>query len=135
LEIDSVEIIKINPNHHDERGIISDVLVHEEIEHVTIITSHKGVERGNHFHKETIQWAYLYSGRLEAITQENEEDVVVSILEPGDLIKTDKLEKHALYALEDSVFFVFTKGPRGGQNYEEDTYRLTEPLRNSINKK
>jgi len=34
--------------------------------------------------------------------------------------------------LEDSLFLVFTRGPRGGQDYESDTYRLTKPLRESL---
>ena len=130
-----MEITRISPNHKDERGLITDILVHEEIEHVTVITSLKGVERGNHFHKETVQWVYLYSGKLEALTQEGEGEVIATVLMPGDLIKTDKLEKHALYAIEDSVFFVFTRGPRGGKDYEEDTYRLEQPLRNIFTKK
>ena len=127
-----MEITKISPNHQDDRGLITDILVHEEIEHVTVISSLKGVERGNHFHKETVQWVYLYSGKLEALTQWKKEEVVATVLMPGDLIKTDKFEKHALYAMEDSVFFVFTKGPRGGKDYEEDTYRLEQPLRNNF---
>jgi hypothetical protein len=47
---------------------------------------------------------------------------------PGDLLKTEALEKHSLKTLEDSIFYVFTKGPRGGENYENDTYRLDKPL-------
>ena len=54
--------------------------------------------------------------------------VVSCILEPGDLLKTEALEKHSLKMLEESIFYVFTKGPRGGDNYENDTYRLDKPL-------
>jgi dTDP-4-dehydrorhamnose 3,5-epimerase-like enzyme len=113
----------------DERGEIKDILYNEPVEHITVITSKAGVTRGNHFHKETIQWVYLHSGKIKSLTKKENEDVVSSILEPGDLLKTDKLEQHALQALEDSVFFVFTKGPRGGEDYESDTYRLEEPLK------
>ena len=38
------------------------------------------------------------------------------------------LEHHAVHALEDSVFMVFTRGPRGGDDYESDTFRLETPL-------
>ena len=37
-------------------------------------------------------------------------------------------DPHAWKALEDSECLVFTRGPRSGENYEEDTYRLDTPL-------
>ena len=123
-----MEIKKLEANLQDERGLIKDILFNEPINHVTVITSVKGVVRGNHLHKKTIQWIYLYSGKLKSLTQNEGEEVISRILEPGDLLKTGKCEKHALHALEDSVFFVFTRGPRGGKNYESDTFRLEKPL-------
>ncbi|MBI4056647.1 MAG: cupin domain-containing protein [Elusimicrobia bacterium] len=115
--------------HTDERGTITDILVREPIEHVTVITSRKGTHRGSHYHKQTMQWVYLIKGRMQLLTQSPEEPVVVSVLEPGDLALTPPLMRHAMIALEDSVFMVFTRGPRGGENYEDDTFRLPEPLR------
>jgi len=123
-----MKISKIVPNHSDERGIITDILYNVPVEHVTIITSAKGVVRGNHYHRDTIQWVYLMSGKIESLTQFKGEEVVSAVLEPGDLIMTDRMERHALKALDDSVFLVFTRGPRGGEDYESDTYRLDEPL-------
>lgn len=127
-----MEFRKIKAKKTDERGVIKDILYNEPIDHVTVITSDKGAVRGNHFHKETIQWVYCYSGKLKSLTQKGEEKVVCKILEEGDLLKTEKNEKHALQALEKAVFFVFTKGPRGGDDYEDDTYRLKTPLRDEI---
>jgi len=112
----------------DSRGVIKDILYNEPVDHITVITSAKGVVRGNHYHKQTIQWVYLYAGKLRSLTRKQDEDVVARVLEPGDLLVTDVLEEHALEALEDSVFFVFTRGPRGGEDYEDDTYRLDTPL-------
>lgn len=51
-----------------------------------------------------------------------------TILKKGGFTLVDKNEKHALQALEDSELMVFTKGPRGGKEYETDTYRLEVPL-------
>lgn len=123
-----MEIKRVNPSFQDERGIIQDILINEPIEHITVITSKKDVTRGNHFHKKTIQWVYVQSGKLNSLTQKENENVVSCILEPGDLLKTEALEKHSLKMLEESIFYVFTKGPRGGENYENDTYRLDKPL-------
>ena len=41
---------------------------------------------------------------------------------------TIPMEKHALVGLEDSEMLVFTEGPRGGKEYESDTFRLDNPL-------
>ena len=129
-----MEIKRVNPSFQDKRGVIQDILINEPIEHITVITSIKDVTRGNHFHKKTIQWVYVHSGKLKSLTQKENENVVSRILEPGDLIKTEALEKHSLKMLEDSIFYVFTKGPRGGDNYENDTYRLDKPLQDPSEK-
>jgi hypothetical protein len=50
------------------------------------------------------------------------------VLEIGDVITNEPYEEHAFQALEYSTFLVLTRGPRGGINYEDDTYRLTTPL-------
>jgi quercetin dioxygenase-like cupin family protein len=124
-----VEVRRLTPSFSDERGVIQDILVNEQIDHVTMITTVKGVVRGNHYHKDTVQWLYLLSGKLKYLAQKGDGDVTARILLPGDLLTTPAMEKHAVIALEESVFFVFTKGPRGGMNYEKDTYRLESPLK------
>tara|TARA_B100000315_G_scaffold74900_2_gene68628 strand:+ start:6443 stop:6835 length:393 start_codon:yes stop_codon:yes gene_type:complete len=123
-----MELKKIKPVFKDDRGNIIDILVNVPTEHVSIISSKKGAIRGNHFHKETIQWVYLHSGKLKSLTQNTGEEIISKIMIAGDLIRTEKLEKHSLTALEDSEFIVLTKGPRGGKNYENDTFRLKIPL-------
>ncbi|MBF0166118.1 MAG: cupin domain-containing protein [Alphaproteobacteria bacterium] len=116
-------------NFEDARGAIKDILFREPVDHVTVITSRAGVVRGNHYHNETVQWVYLASGSMKSLTRKGNGNVEVTALKPGDLILTEAGEQHALEALEDSTFFVFTRGPRGGQDYESDTFRLDEPLR------
>ena len=112
----------------DDRGTIKDVLIRQPIDAITIIRSKKGVVRGNHFHKDTTQWVYVQSGQLRSLTQKDNEPVVEQIVNPGDLLVAEPWEKHVLVAIEDSEFFVFTRGPRGGDSYEEDTFRLETPL-------
>ena len=55
------------------------------------------------------------------------EEVELQILEDGDMMESPPLERHALHALEDSVLLIITRGPRGGKNYEDDTFRV-DPL-------
>ena len=112
----------------DERGKITDILENEVIEYVTLITSKKGAVRGNHYHKESIQYTFVLKGSLKILAQIVEGEIETTIIKVGDLVFTPPMEKHALIALEDSELLVFTRGPRGGKNYEKDTYRLSEPL-------
>jgi dTDP-4-dehydrorhamnose 3,5-epimerase-like enzyme len=120
--------IKLSINHKDKRGLITDLLEKKMINAVTLITQKKGTVRGNHYHKKTIQWNYLLSGKIEVVGKKNGKNKKKIILKQGDLVVTDKKEAHAIKALIDSRFLVFTQGPRGGKDYENDTYRLKIPL-------
>ncbi|HEV7121679.1 MAG TPA: hypothetical protein VGN56_02515 [Candidatus Paceibacterota bacterium] len=116
-------------NFEDARGTIRDILTHTPIEHITIITCASGAVRGNHYHKETIQYDYVVSGRMKILSRPaGQERVEAVVAEAGTLVKHDLSEAHALIALEDSVFLSITEGTRGGDDYEKDTYRLDEPL-------
>ncbi|GAG02193.1 unnamed protein product [marine sediment metagenome] len=115
-------------SHKDERGEITDILLKENVQYVTLITSAQGATRGNHYHKETIQFVYILEGKIKLLSQMPGVPVVAVILQKGDLAVNEPMEGHAMVALEDSVFMVFTRGIRGGEDYEKDTYRLSEPL-------
>ena len=49
-------------------------------------------------------------------------------MKKGDLVVASKNESHAFKALKNSEFLVFTQGPRGGKEYENDTFRLKNPI-------
>ena len=105
-------------NFKDKRGVIIDLIEKTEINAVTYITQKKNSIRGNHYHKKTIQWNYLLSGKVILITQKKNKKIMKKIMKKGDLILTEKNEKHAIKALKSSEMLVFTKGPRGGKEYE-----------------
>ena len=112
----------------DSRGRIIDILTGEIIDSVTIISSRAGAVRGNHYHKESVQYTYVLKGRLKFYAQMPEGKIETTTLKAGDLVYTSPLERHAMVAEEDSEFLVLTRGPRSGQNYEKDTYRLSRSL-------
>jgi len=124
-----MQITKITASHSDDRGEIIDILRREDIEYVTIIHSRKGAVRGNHYHKDTFQFLYVLSGRLRVFSQMPGDEAKTVELATGDLILNIPEERHAFEALEDSSFLVMTRGPRGGEDYEADTYRLDVPLK------
>ena len=120
--------IRIKINHQDSRGVIVDLLEKKKINAITYITQKKGKIRGNHFHKKTIQWNYLIKGKIKIVTKKINRSVQEMILSRGDLVVTSSNESHAIKAIEYSEYLVFTQGPRGGKEYEKDTFRLSEPL-------
>lgn len=115
-------------DHEDDRGIITDLIEDQIINAVTYITINADSVRGNHYHKETTQWNYITKGKIKVVAQIGNEPVKEIILGKGDLSVTFPMEKHAFVGLEDSEMLVFTKGPRGGKEYETDTFRLEIPL-------
>ena len=120
--------IKLKYNHKDNRGYIKDLLENKKINSITLISQKKGKIRGNHFHKKTIQWNYLLSGKIIIYAKKKGQGIKKKILNKGDLVVTLKNESHAIKALKNSEFLVFTQGPRGGKEYETDTIRLKKPL-------
>ena len=120
--------IEISVAFEDTRGKIIDLLENETINAVTVITFRKGAARGNHYHEKTTQWNYLLSGKIKLVTQIPDKEAAETFMEPGDFTMTVPNERHALFALEDAKLMVFTKGPRGGKEYENDTFRLDKLL-------
>ena len=123
-----MKVFKISPAFSDARGEIIDILKNSVVEYATLITSKKGSVRANHFHKETFQYVYVLEGRMRIVGQMPGEPRQEVVLEKGDLIVNVPLERHAFEAIEDSTMLVLTRGPRGGDDYEKDTFRLDFPL-------
>jgi quercetin dioxygenase-like cupin family protein len=123
-----MKTIQTKINHQDARGTIIDLVEQQNINAVTVVSFTKDAIRGNHFHKKTTQWNYVTKGKIRLVTQIDEGTIEEKILLPGELAVTYPMEKHALAGLEDSEIIVFTEGPRGGKEYESDTFRLDKPL-------
>ena len=122
--------IKTKINYKDKRGVIMDLLEKKKINAVTFITQKKDKVRGNHFHKKTIQWNYLIKGKILIVAKKKNKEVKKMIITKGDLVVTSSNESHAIKAIQYSEYLVFTQGPRGGKEYENDTFRLKKPLIN-----
>lgn len=123
-----MEIIPLQPAFEDERGSITDLIGDDTINAVTLITFAKGAVRANHYHEHTVQWNYVMSGEILLATQFPGGERVERILKKGEFAVTRENERHALMGVTDSEVLILTKGPRAGSQYENDTFRLTEPL-------
>ena len=120
-----MKIIKIRSAFEDERGRIVDILENEIIEHVNLISFKKGAIRGNHYHKKSAHYNFVLSGALKLLTKAPGQSLKTRVVAVGDLVFISPKERHTLIAVEDSEVLVLTRGPRGGKNYEKDTYRLS----------
>lgn len=127
LMTDLIEIKKITPDFEDERGTISDIILGEKVEHVGIITSKTNALRGSHYHKLSTQYNYILEGEIELKIKkatESNAEIEIIILKKGDYIKIPPYVIHALKAITDSTFMVFTSEARIESQYEEDTFRV-----------
>lgn len=92
----------VKPDFVDERGSItrplSDILK-EKIKSVSIISSHGGMIRGNHYHKKETHYMYVLDGKMDyyekLITNPKNKVQKVS-LKKGDMIYTSALYSHAV---------------------------------------
>ena len=120
--------------HEDQRGSISDIFYNDEIHHVAIIKSEPKSIRGNHYHKETTQHILITQGSLEYWFKNVSDDGPAKcvVAKKGDIISTPPYEIHTLVIGDDgNEFVVFSQGPRGGSDYESDTFRVNSILENN----
>ncbi len=106
----------------DDRGTIKDLLVTDEYS-ITHITFNEGAVRGNHYHKETIQYDFVLKGKL-LVAQNNREQIV----NKETMVVNEPNDKHAYKALEYSEIISICFGVRRGSDYEKDVIRLDVPL-------
>lgn len=123
-----MNVTRVETAFADARGSIVDVMQDGDFQHATLIDSVAGAVRGNHYHRETWQWLYVVSGAIRYVVGLPDGTQQEGVLHRGDLLLTEPNESHALETLEETLFLVLTRGPRGGDRYESDTFRLDVPL-------
>ncbi len=120
----------------DARGTIMDIFVKEPYQHCVIVYSNKGSVRGNHFHKKSRQVDFMLFGSMQAYSRkQGSKKVEKFVVKQNDVTRWDKGEAHEFIALEKCAFLSFVNGPRGGENYESDTFRLNIPLHEQLKRK
>lgn len=111
----------------DDRGTITDLFYSQNINHGCVITNTPGAVRGNHYHKLTTQYTLVLSGSLSYYSQPVDSTAAAEMFlaYPGDMLISEPNEIHAMKAGKDGCTFVaYAAGPRGGADYESDTYRV-----------
>ncbi|MBI2043106.1 methyltransferase domain-containing protein [Candidatus Pacearchaeota archaeon] len=120
-----VQIKKIGVDFMDERGMISDLL-NKQINHVGLITTEVGAQRGPHYHKLSIQDSYILSGRFEVTLApaNNPKNSKKIILNSGEMITIPPLVIHGFKAMDRAIMIDMSQ-TRGETGYESDVVRIS----------
>jgi dTDP-4-dehydrorhamnose 3,5-epimerase-like enzyme len=111
----------------DERGTITDIFHLIDMNSACIITNTPGAVRANHYHKHTTQYTYVLTGTLHYYSKlvDSDEPPKSIVANKGDMIISEPNEIHAMKAgIYGCTFIAFAQGPRGGEDYENDTFRV-----------
>ena len=111
----------------DDRGTITDIFHLIDMNSACLITNTPGAVRANHYHKHTTQYTYILSGTLDyyskPVSSEEPANAITAVA--GDFIISEPNEIHAMRAGADGCTLIaFAQGPRGGEDYENDTFRV-----------
>ncbi len=124
-----IQVTHTKPEFEDERGYITRLVNDDSMlfRAVLYITSKKGTERGNHYHKTDFHYVYCLSGKFrysEKDMSKPDGELESVILEPGDLVLSRPMTAHSMEFLEDTVFLAITTEHREQEKYENDTVRI-----------
>jgi len=123
-ELFGTKIKKINPDFIDERGIITDLL-NKQINHVGLITTETGAQRGPHYHKVSMQDSYILSGKFEVVLAmaDNPSNFRKIMVDAGEMITIPPGVIHGFKAIEKAVMIDMSQ-TRGDTGYEADVMRV-----------
>ena len=120
-------------NFTDDRGSITDIFHLIDMNSACLITNTPGAIRANHYHKQTTQYTYILAGTIDYYSKpvDSEEPANVITATVGDFIISEPNEIHAMRAgAEGCTLIAFAQGPRGGEDYENDTFRVESIIPN-----
>ena len=95
--------------HIDKRGSLTQ-LIHDGFKQINVLESKKGVERGSHFHKRSIEAFYVISGSIE-VTLWNKDTKEVAIFNKGDFFEIHPFVLHNMFFLEDCLMVQMYDSP------------------------
>jgi quercetin dioxygenase-like cupin family protein len=124
----SIDLKHIDPAFTDQRGDITDVM-NGDLHYVGVITFTEGAIRGNHYHKQQIQYTYMLTGEVAFFQKDmSKPDAPIEhvVMKPGDFVSIPVNVAHAYKALSKSasMMCLTTHTREGSAEYEEDTFRI-----------
>ena len=115
---------KIDFQHVDERGSLSQ-LIHDGFKQINVLESKKGVERGSHFHKESVEAFYVISGSVKVtLWNKNKKEEVV--FNKGDFFEIHPFVLHNMLFLSDCLMVQMYDEPVEKEDGTKDIYTEAE---------
>ena len=121
-----MKIISSKNNFKDYRGSISDIFYNENIKHISLILSNRGVVRGNLYFKNNKQYIYNLSSTFEYWYKKyNSKSKPKKVLvKKGDLVCTSPYEIHAIKIVKKNKLLEFSDIIRTKKKYQNDVIRI-----------
>lgn len=112
-----MQFYKPHFEYKDDRGAIRGIIKDKNWQEINIITSKKGIERGNHYHEQTIECLFITKGKIKVHvknlkTHEEKEYVV----KENDCFVFEPYELHTLEILEDAEWINMLSVPMNNKN-------------------
>ncbi len=119
-----VRVYKVKPVFKDTRGEIYD-FVEELVSHVGMISFAKGAIRGNHYHKKSVQYTYIVSGKIViTLSDRHGKNVKRYTVGAGSVTVIPARVVHTYKALTPAIILDLTTKTRKLGGYEKDTVRV-----------
>ncbi len=115
---------KIDFQHNDYRGSLTQ-LVHDGFKQINVLESKKGVERGSHFHKKSVEAFYLISGSVE-VQFSSSDCKEKTIFGTGDFFEIQPFILHNMVFLEDCIMVQMYDIPVENPDGTKDIYMEDE---------
>lgn len=110
-----------------------DIFEKKNINHCTLISFKKLSIRGNHYHKKSFQFSFILEGNFIVkemkIKSNKSKKIFTHKLSKNHFIGHKPNYAHAFKCTsKKGLMIVFSRGLRGGKDYEKDTFRLLDPI-------
>lgn len=102
-----LKVIKRYFMHKDKRGTLEGLVNFGEWKEINLISSLAGVERGNHYHKETLELFIILEGKVNIVLENVKDSKLVGnktkqIVSKGDVFLIEPLVNHTFYVVEEA---------------------------------
>ena len=102
-----LKIIKPYFTHSDSRGTFEGLVNFGQWQEANLVRSAAGVERGNHFHKETVELFIVLEGEIRVVLQKVENQKLVGqpvekFFKGGDVFLVEPMVNHIFQVLTDA---------------------------------
>lgn len=115
---------KVDFQHLDARGSLTQ-LIHEGFMQINVLKSKKGVARGSHFHKRSVEAFYVIDGSVEVTLWDQKVEETVAFGE-GDFFEIPPFVLHNMVFLEDCSMVQMYDRPVENSDGTKDIYMEDE---------